>query len=106
MTQGKVIKRPPSSGQHCSTGKSRTLKFSRRMTCLQGASLASDGAGKKPAHFGQHGQHFQLSQQTFRALELEQSLDTSGHIIQAFTSSASFMRRSLPNWFIKTWLPG
>src|SRR6185437_10288203 len=37
---------PQDGGQHCRMGKSRTLKFSRRMTSLQGASLAATSLGK------------------------------------------------------------
>jgi len=45
-TQGSVMKRPPSCGQHLRMGKKSRSKLSRRMTSLHGASFALTVFGK------------------------------------------------------------
>ncbi len=55
-THGKVMKRPPSFGQHCRMGKSRSEKLSRLMTSLHGP--VETVLGKKLPHLREHGKHF------------------------------------------------
>ena len=106
ITQGRVMKRPPSSGQHWSTGKSRTLKFSRRITCLQGASLAATVRGKNRPTSASMGSIFSFSSRPSGLLICSRLSMRPATSSRLSTLSASFMRRSLPNWFIRTRLPG
>src|ERR1039458_1523335 len=43
ITEGNVMKRPPSCGQHCRMGKSSSEKLSRLITSLQGPLETSLG---------------------------------------------------------------
>ena len=50
---------------------------------LAGRIFCRNGAGKKPAHFREHGKHLQLPQKAFRRFELQQALDPSRNLIEA-----------------------
>ena len=64
MTQGRVMKRPPSWGQH-EDGKIEHAESSRRMTCLQGASLAATSLGKKLPISASMGSMLELVEEAF-----------------------------------------
>jgi len=85
----------PSSGQHWSTGKSRTLKFSRSITCLT-VHHRRPLCGEKPAHPASTGQHLQLPSRPSGDLRLSRASIRPATSSRLSTSSAIFMRRSLP----------
>ena len=79
-TDGRVMKRPPSSGQHWRMGKSSSEKLSCRMTSLHGPER--NFLGKKLAHLGQHGQHLDFVEQPLRRLHVHEHADAIGHFVQ------------------------
>jgi hypothetical protein len=82
MTQGRVMKRPPSRGQHLRMGKSSREKLSRRMTSLQGASLAEMVLGKTLPMAREVGQHFELFEEAFGGFDFEEGADAAGDFVE------------------------
>ena len=81
ITPGSVIKRPPSPGQHCSTGKSSTLKFSRRTTSLHG-HLARRLSSERTCPPRRAWQHLQLLQHAFGRLDFHELPDAPRNLVQ------------------------
>ena len=82
MTHGRVMKRPPSWGQHCRMGKSSTLKFSRRMTCFAGSIFGGDEFGEEFSHLGEHGEHADFVEEAFRRAQIHQLANAVGNIVE------------------------
>ena len=79
------------------------------MTCLQGASLAEMTLGKKLPTSASCGQHLELVEEAFGSLRIDQGADAVGDFVEGASVSrprASFMRRSEPNWLMRTRAPG
>ena len=73
---------------------------------MHGASLAAMVRGKNLPTSASMGSIFNFSKKAFGRLDLQKARMRSATSSRESTLSASFMRRSLPNWFISTWLPG
>jgi len=93
------MKGPPSCGHVFKIGSSRRLTSSPRwMTCLQGGIFGGDDFRKEVAYLGQHWQQFELVHKVGRHLRLDEGADGGRRWRRASpSSSASLMRRSLPN---------
>ncbi len=57
---------------------------------------------EKRSQFRELRQHFQLVEKSLRRFHVHQSADALRHVVQASTSSARFMRRSLPSILISS----
>ena len=88
MTQGSVINRPASFGQHCRIGKSRSEKLSRLITSLHGP--VGDGAREKLTRLGQKRQHLQLVQKTLRRLHIHEHANAACDLVERIDSQRQF----------------
>ena len=104
MTQGRVMKRPASFGQHCRMGKSSKENSSRLMTSLQGP--VATVLGKNLPISASMGSIFTLSRNPWGDFTSMKPRMRSAISSRESTSSASFMRRAEPNWLISTCAPG
>ncbi len=82
ITQGRVMKRPPSSGQHLQHGKVQDAEIFAADDLLAGRVFGGDGFGEKSAHIGEHGQHLQLLEEAFRGFDFEQGAQAAGDLVQ------------------------
>ena len=80
ITQGNVMKRPPSSGQHCSTGKVEQREIVVLDDLL--ARAAGDLLGEEFAHLGQHGQHLDFVEQALRGLDVHELRNAVGDFVE------------------------
>ena len=95
ITQGSVINRPPSFGQHCKIGKSNREKSPFLITCLQGALVTV--FGKNLPISASMGSIFTLSRipcGDFMSMNARMREATSSRLS---TSNAIRMRRAEPN---------
>ena len=81
-TSGSVMKRPPSSGQHCSTGIVQQREAFRAHHFLA-RSLGHD-LGKEGAHLGQFRQHLQFADDAFGHAHFEELHDAPRHLFHRF----------------------
>ncbi len=103
MTHGKVMKRPPSCGQHCRIGKSSREKFSFLMTSLQGP--VGTVLGKNLPISASMGSIFSFSRKPSGDFILSNWRMRSAISSRLSTPSAICMRRSEPNWLMSTGTP-
>ena len=103
MTQGKVMKRPASWGQHCSTGNSSSEKSFFLMTSLQGP--VATVLGKNLPMSASMGSIFSFSRKPSGDFMLSNWRMRSAISSRRSTSSAICMRRSEPNWLISSGMP-
>src|SRR5580658_6661417 len=88
-------------------GSSRRLTSSPRwMTCLQGASFAGMTLGKKLPTSASMGSIFILSMKLVGVCGLRKVRMRLAMSSRESVSRARRMRRSLPNWFMRTRAPG
>jgi hypothetical protein len=80
VTQGRVMKRPASCGQHCRMGKSRSEKLSRLITSLQGP--VGTVLGKEFSGFGEEREHFQFVEEALRGFDVEKHFDAVGEFVE------------------------
>jgi len=81
-TQGSVMNRPPSYGQHFRIGNWLRSKPSLRMTSLHGASFRAHRLGKGAGQRSQLRQHLELVKQALGGLHVHQALDAVGDFIE------------------------
>ncbi len=103
ITHGSVIKRPPSCGQHCRMGKSSREKFSFLMTSLHGPVATI--LGKNLPISASMGSIFSFSRKPSGDFILSNWRMRSAISSRLFTPSAICMRRSEPNWLMRTGTP-
>ncbi len=101
VTQGRVMKRPASCGQHCRMGKSRREKLSCLITSLQGP--VATVLGKNFPASVRSGSIFSLSRKPWGDFMSRNILMRSANSSNELTPRASFMRASEPNWLIRSW---
>ena len=104
ITQGRVMKRPASLGQHCRMGNQLSEKLSFRMTSLQ--APVETVFGKNLPISASIGSIFTLSSRPCGDLTSMKCRMRSAMSSNESTSRASFMRRADPNWLIRTCCPG
>src|SRR2546426_1922064 len=103
-TQGSVMKRPASWGQHCRMGKSSREKLSRLTTSLQGP--VATVRGKNFPASARSGSILILSRKpcgVFTSMNRRMRAAISS---SKSTPRASFIRASEPNWLIRSWESG
>ena len=103
MTHGRVMKRPASCGQHCSTGKSSNEKSFFFMTSLQGPVCTV--LGKNLPISASMGSIFNFSRKPSGDFMFSNWRMRSAISSRRSTPSAICMRRSEPNWLINTGMP-
>ena len=95
ITQGRVMKRPASLGQHWRMGKSSREKLSRLITSLQGP--VGTVLGKNFPASVRSGSIFSLSRKPWGDFRSMKTRMRSANSSKEFTPRASFMRASEPN---------
>ena len=103
ITQGKVIKRPASWGQHCNMGKSSSEKLFFLMTSLHGPVATI--LGKNLPMSASLGSILSFSRKPSGDFMLSNWRMRSAISSRRSTSSANCMRRSEPNWLISSGMP-
>ena len=80
VTQGRVMNRPASLGQHCRIGKSSNEKLSRLMTSLQGP--VGHRAREKLAGLGQQRKHLELVEKSLRRFHIHEHADAARDLVE------------------------
>src|SRR5271166_3161006 len=104
ITDGSVINRPPSIGQHCRMGKSSSEKSPCLITSLHGPVETS--LGKNLPISASMGNILSLSSHPCGDLTSMNILRRAEISSSESTSSAISIRRLEPNWLIRTFAPG
>ena len=91
VTQGSVMNRPASLGQHCRIGKSSSEKLSRLITSLQGP--VGTVAGKKLSRLRQQGQHLELVEKTLRRLHIHEHPDAVRDFVERINAERELHAR-------------
>ena len=82
MTQGRVMKRPPSWGQHLRIGNWLRSKLSLTNDFLAVGVFGADGLGKCAGERAQLRQHLELVEEAFGGFYVHQALDALGDLVE------------------------
>ena len=88
ITQGNVINRPASLGQHCRIGKIEKENLSRWMTSLH--APGRHRLREELAHLRQHGKHFHFVEEALRRLHIHERANAIRNLVQ----SVDFQRQT------------
>ncbi len=81
-TQGRVMKRPPSWGQHLRMGNWLRSKLSLTNDFFAGRVFGADGFGEGAGERAQLRQHLELVEEAFGGFDVHQALDALGDLIE------------------------
>src|SRR5579883_2087111 len=79
-TQGSVMKRPASFGQHCRMGETGQGEVVPRDDFL--ASTGFDRPGEELAHLGEHGEHFDFVKEALRGFDVYEPANAVGDLVE------------------------